>query len=194
MDWNTAQFKQIRRKKITFYRRQDSFYTLRQNKLVFPNAKHPLIMSVFSGFAWEKTRFHCYVNIKCSYKNVFFSIFLAISCKYILSVFLFDDQNYLENSHFDIALSSLSHDFCTGSVQETATVKMKQMQNSRCCYKAPENDAMFSVPHAISNAKYQNKTLTSQLETMQRCHKLLYFPLSTEIMHWPNITCIHTVW
>lgn len=84
-----------------------------------------------------------------------------VAGKYIVSVFLFDDQNYLENSHFDIALSSLSHDVCTGSVQENATVKMKQMQNSCYCYKAPENDAMFSVPHAISNSKHRNKTLTS---------------------------------
>lgn len=103
-----------------------------------------------------------------------------VAGKYIFSVFLFDDQNCLKNSHFDIALSSLSHDICTGSVQENATVKMKQMQNSRYCYKAPENDAMFSVPHAI----YQNKILTSQLETMKHYHKPLCFPLSTKnIMH-----------
>jgi len=37
----------------------------------------------FSVFASEKTRFQCSVNIKLSYKNVCFSVFLVISNRQI---------------------------------------------------------------------------------------------------------------
>lgn len=152
-----------------------------------------IIMHIFLGFAWEKTRFQCYVNIKLFYKMcASASALWLVTGKYILSAFLFDDQKYFENSPCDITFNytvswllswvCLGHCSCESEADAELTLLLwnpGKWWNVLCsmCHQQPQNTD-FCI---------RNNTLFS--------YRSINFPPPTKnITHWPNAACIHTFW
>lgn len=152
-----------------------------------------IIMYIFSGFVWEKSRFQCYVNIKLFYKMcASASALWLVTGKYIWSVFLLDDQNYFENSPFDMTFNCtvpwllycicLGHFNCGNEADAELTLLLGNPGKG------------WSALCSMCHQQPQNSDFYIRYNTFFSYRSVHFPPPTKSIMHWPNTTCINAFW
>lgn len=150
-----------------------------------------IIMYIFSGFAWEKTRFQCYVNIKLFCKMcASASALWLVTDKYILMFFCSMTRTILKivllilHSTVPWLLYWVCLRLCNCENEADAELTLLLWNpgkgwNVLCsmCHQQPQNTDFY----------IRNNTLISY-------SSINFPPLAKSIMHWPNATCIHTFW